>query len=57
METLEAGDQIGSLIQEKAGPILLEIPVSLEAREDLGRPKESARENKETFMKYLKNPS
>ncbi|MDE7199583.1 MAG: phosphonopyruvate decarboxylase [Lachnospiraceae bacterium] len=57
LETLEAVDQIGSLIQEKEGPILLEIPVSLEAREDLGRPKESARENKETFMKYLRNPS
>ncbi|CBZ04602.1 phosphonopyruvate decarboxylase [Clostridium botulinum] len=31
---------------------LIEIKVSLESRPDLGRPKESARENKENFMKY-----
>jgi phosphonopyruvate decarboxylase len=31
---------------------LIEVKVSLESRGDLGRPKESARENKENFMKY-----
>lgn len=31
---------------------LIEVKVSLESRADLGRPKESARENKENFMKY-----
>ncbi|NFD29455.1 phosphonopyruvate decarboxylase [Clostridium botulinum] len=31
---------------------LIEVKVSLESRPDLGRPKESARENKENFMKY-----
>ncbi|RXI39590.1 phosphonopyruvate decarboxylase [Clostridium tetani] len=31
---------------------LIEVKVSLESRNDLGRPKESARENKENFMKY-----
>lgn len=31
---------------------LIEIKVRLESRNDLGRPKESARENKENFMKY-----
>lgn len=36
------------------GPILVEIPVSLDSRADLGRPKESAKENKENFMKFLK---
>lgn len=35
------------------GPILVEILVSLDSRADLGRPKESARENKESFMKML----
>lgn len=31
---------------------LIEVKVSLESRNDLGRPKESARENKENFMRY-----
>lgn len=31
---------------------LIEVKVSLDSRADLGRPKESARENKENFMKY-----
>ncbi|HDK7138012.1 phosphonopyruvate decarboxylase [Clostridium botulinum] len=31
---------------------LIEVKVSLESRADLGRPKESARENKKNFMKY-----
>ena len=35
------------------GPVLVEILVSLDSRADLGRPKESARENKESFMKML----
>lgn len=30
----------------------IEVKVSLDSRADLGRPKESARENKENFMKY-----
>lgn len=52
--TIEAVDRIGSLLKEEEGPVLLEIPVSLGARSDLGRPKESARENKENFMEFLK---
>ena len=35
------------------GPVLVEILVSLDSRADLGRPKESARENKESFMNML----
>lgn len=31
---------------------LIEVKVSLKSRADLGRPKESARDNKENFMKY-----
>lgn len=53
LETLEAVDQIGTRIQEAEGPVLFEIPVSLRARSDLGRPKESARQNKEIFMDFL----
>ena len=41
-----------SIVTEK-GPVLVEILVSLDSRADLGRPKESARENKESFMDYL----
>ena len=54
LETSEAVDSISSLIEKEEGPVLLEIPVSLGARSDLGRPKESARENKENFMEFLK---
>lgn len=53
LETLEVVDQIGTRIQEAEGPVLFEIPVSLGARSDLGRPKESARQNKEIFMDFL----
>lgn len=55
LETPEAVEGIGRLVGEEEGPVLLEIPVSLGARSDLGRPKESARENKENFMAFLKN--
>lgn len=36
-----------------AGPALYEIMVSLDSREDLGRPKETARENAVNFMRFL----
>lgn len=39
-------------ITNMQGPIFLEIKVKLESREDLGRPKESAVENKEKFVNY-----
>lgn len=51
MEELE---KIGESVLENNGPVLFEIPVSLASRADLGRPKESARENKESFMRFLK---
>ena len=35
------------------GPTYIEIMVSLGARSDLGRPKESAVENKENFIKKI----
>lgn len=36
----------------RKGPVFLEIKVKIGARKDLGRPRESAVENKENFMKY-----
>lgn len=44
---------IGNRIQKESGPIMWEIPVTLASRSDLGRPRESARENKDCFMQYL----
>lgn len=49
-ELAEIGDDIGGA----EGPILYEVMVSLGARADLGRPKESAKENKEVFMRNIK---
>ena len=40
-------------ISNRQGPILLEILVSLESRADLGRPTESTRNNKESFMDWM----
>lgn len=39
-------------VRNISGPIFIEIKVSMYSREDLGRPKESASENKNNFMKY-----
>lgn len=39
-------------IKEKKGPVFLEIKVKIGARKDLGRPKESAVENRDNFMAY-----
>ncbi len=51
--TMEEVGQIGRRIGETTGPVLWEIPVALDSRADLGRPKESARENKQGFMGAL----
>lgn len=53
LEALEEVGQIGGWIREKVGPVFWEIPVTLDSRADLGRPKESARENKEGFRAFL----
>ena len=42
---------LGEEIAERKGPLFYEIPVSLGSRDDLSRPAETARENKEVFMK------
>ncbi len=51
--TMEEVSGIGGFIVKEKGPVLFEIPVSLHSRPDLGRPKESAGENKEGFMGFL----
>lgn len=53
--TLEDLLSIRNVIESKKGPCLFEIMVGLGSREDLGRPKESARENKENFMQFCMN--
>lgn len=54
IETMEEiGTQISGFIRGKKGPLLFEVPVSLYSRPDLGRPKESARENKDEFMRRI----
>ena len=50
MEDLE---KLSNFFMDGKGPVLFEIPVSLSSRLDLGRPKESAKENKESFMEFL----
>ena len=39
-------------VKEKRKLIFIEIKVSMDSRKDLGRPKETAEENKNNFMKY-----
>lgn len=53
VSTLEELTKVLHNIDEQKGPILVEVLVSLDSRADLGRPKESARENKEAFMEYI----
>lgn len=51
--TMEQLQEIQNVIETQPGPCLFEVMVGLDSRADLGRPKESARENKESFMEYL----
>lgn len=53
LASMEEVDKVGGWVLSQTGPVMWEIPVSLDSRADLGRPKESARENKEGFMRFL----
>lgn len=53
ISTLEELKNVLRSISNRQGPVLLEILVSLESREDLGRPRESTRNNKESFMDWM----
>lgn len=53
LESIDEVAQIACAVKTGRGPVMFEIPVSLDSRADLGRPKESARENKQCFMRFL----
>ncbi len=57
LKSMKAVTQIGDFLAREKGPALFEIPVSLFSRQDLGRPKESARTNKEVVMHFLHSKS
>ena len=40
--------------RDEEGPVLMEIRVNLDSRDDLGRPTRTTHENKEDFMSFLK---
>lgn len=54
LETMGEVDRIGQWVEERKGPVLWEIPVTLYSRADLGRPNESAAENRKSFREFLK---
>jgi phosphonopyruvate decarboxylase len=41
-------------LEEYKGPVMIEILISTEVRNNLGRPKSSAKSNKEAFMNFVK---
>ena len=43
------------ILQKTDGPVLLEIKVKIESRENLGRPTTTPQENKNDFMNFLNN--
>ncbi len=53
VRTMEELTGIREVICCEPGPVLIEIMVALGARADLGRPKESAADNKRSFMKFM----
>lgn len=53
IDSMEEIVKIGQNVVAGKGPMMFEIPVSLASREDLGRPRESAEENKIAFMRHL----
>lgn len=54
LQSMEEIDRIGERVAQEKGPVMWEIPVTLDSRGNLGRPKESARDNKDGFMRYLR---
>jgi len=52
IETMEQLEEMKQKLTVQEGPCLYEIMVGLGSRADLGRPKESARENRDDFMNY-----
>lgn len=52
VDNMQALKEALTVVKSIEGPIFLEVKVALGARTDLGRPKESAEENKNSFMRY-----
>ena len=52
IDTMDELKQILHDIKTKKALTFMEVRVSMKSRADLGRPKETAAENKENFMKY-----
>ena len=52
VDTMEELKQVLNDIKGKRKLTFIEIKVAMESRADLGRPKETAKENKNNFMKY-----
>ena len=46
--------KVMTFFRDETGPVLLEIKVNLNSRNDLGRPSRTTHENKEDFMNFLK---
>lgn len=55
VDTFEQLDQELKAAKERKALSLIEVKCAIGAREDLGRPTTTARENKENFMAFLKN--
>ena len=54
-ESIRQLDQELKAAKERKALSLIEVKCAIGAREDLGRPTTTARENKENFMAFLKN--
>jgi phosphonopyruvate decarboxylase len=54
ISTEEELSKTAGIIENAEGPVLIEIMVALDSRADLGRPAETAAENRDSFMSYLK---
>ena len=52
IETKEELKTVFQGMREMKGPVFIEIMVAMDSRKDLGRPKETATENKNAFMRY-----
>ena len=47
-------EKLTELVENVCGPVLIEIMVALDSRPDLGRPVETAAQNRDAFMSYLR---
>ena len=55
VSTIEEFDALSKRINRLEGPVLIELRVRIDSRENLGRPTTTPIENKNAFMKFLSN--